>query len=188
MHRFFKAAAIGVAVLAASQSVLAQTPEARGKYLATIMGCGDCHTPMKMGQKGPEPDMTRLLSGHPSALKMGPVKATGDPNWVWHGSMTNTAFSGPWGVTYAANLTPDEKTGLGSWTEENFIKALRTGKHHGVGRPILPPMPWEAYAKATDEDLKTLWAYLRSVPKIENLVPEYQPPAASPAPAKKQGK
>jgi hypothetical protein len=174
-----------MAMLVGSQSALAQNPEARGKYLNTIMGCSDCHTPFKMGPKGPEPDLTRLLSGHPQAMKMGPVKATGDKNWVWHGAATNTAFAGPWGVSYAANLTPDDKTGIGSWTEENFITALRTGKHHGVGRPIMPPMPWEGIGKATDEDLKALYAYFRSIPKIENLVPEYQPPAAPPAPAKK---
>ena len=57
-------------------------------------------------------------------------------------SATNTAWAGPWGVSFTANLTPDKETGLGDWTEEQFIATMRTGKHQGKGRPVLPPMPY----------------------------------------------
>jgi mono/diheme cytochrome c family protein len=149
---------------------------ARGKYLVAIMGCNDCHTPLKMTDKGPEPDMSRMLSGHPQDLKMPAAPAASGP-WMWQGAVTNTAFAGPWGVSYAANLTPDVNTGLGIWTEEMFVKAIRTGKHFGVSRPIQPPMPWATFRNASDEDLKAIYAYLRSIPPAKNLVPDYQPPA-----------
>lgn len=147
----------------------------RGRYLVTIMGCDDCHTPMKMGPKGPEPDMSRRLSGHPAELSVPNGFAADPKGWMWAGNGTNTAFAGPWGVSYAPNLTSDA-TGLGSWTEANFLKALKEGKHLGVGRPIAPPMPWPAYGRATDEDLKAVFAYLRTVPPVKNQAPEYQPP------------
>ena len=155
------------------------TRATRGKYLVTIMGCSDCHTPMKMGSKGPEPDMSLFLAGHPSKVKLPPAPKLESTPWVWAGSATNTAFAGPWGTSYAPNLTSDPDTGIGAWTEENFVKALRTGKHLGVGRPIAPPMPWMAFGQATDEDLGALFAYLKTVPPVKNLAPEYQPPAAA---------
>ena len=69
-------------------------------------------------------------------------------------------------------MTPEKLTGTGIWTEEMFIQTLRTGKHWGVSRPILPPMPWQNYAQATDEDLKSIYAYLRTVQPIKNQVPD----------------
>jgi len=155
-------------------------PVERGRYLVALGACSDCHTPMKMGDNGPEPDMARFLSGHPEGMEMTPAPAL-DGMWVYAGSATNTAFVGPWGTTYAFNLTPDENTGLGIWTEEMFVDAIRTGKHMGQSRPIMPPMPWPAYSQATDEDLKAIYAYLRTIPAIVNRVPEYQPPATPPA-------
>jgi hypothetical protein len=93
-----------------------------------------------------------------------------------------TAFSGPWGVSFAANLTPDTETGLGSWTEEMFTQALRTGRHQGRGRPIMPPMPWPNLAAATDDDLHAMWAFMRTIPAIHNQVPQPVDPAeAAPA-------
>lgn len=144
----------------------------RGKYLVTIMGCNDCHTPLRQGENGPEPDMSRALSGHPADLVMPPAPALGHGPWLWVGAATMTAFTGPWGVSYSANLTPDKETGLGSWSEETFMKAIRTGKHMGIGRPILPPMPWPMYRNATDDDLKAMFAYLQSIPPIRNQVPQ----------------
>ena len=149
---------------------------ARGAYLVKIMGCNDCHTPWKMGANGPEPDMTRMLSGHPE--QVGPLTAVRAPEgWAWSAAPTNTAFSGPWGVSYTANLTPDRNTGLGIWTEDMFISAIRTGRHMGVSRPINPPMPWPMYRNATDDDLKAVFAYLRTIQPVTNHVPDYQPPA-----------
>ena len=98
----------------------------RGEYLVKIMGCNDCHTPWKMGPQGPEPDMTRFLSGHPEQIGPLPETKAAEP-YVWSGFGTNTAFSGPWGVSYAFNLTPEQNTGLGIWTEEMFMQTIRTG-------------------------------------------------------------
>jgi len=143
----------------------------RGSYLVKIMGCNDCHTPWKMGPQGPEPDMTLMLSGHPQDLVMPSVTLEKGP-WGWVGAATNTAFSGPWGVSFTANLTPDPENGLGKWTDETFIRALRTGRHEGQGRPILPPMPYLQYRNATDEDLRAVFAFLQSIPAIRNRVPQ----------------
>lgn len=146
----------------------------RGRYLVTVAGCNDCHTPFKMGPNGPEPDMTRMLAGHPQDLQMPPAPAAQGP-WLWAGAATNTAFAGPWGVSYASNLTPEPNSGIGIWTEDLFIKALRTGRHWGQARPILPPMPWQNYSRMTDDDLKAVYAYLRTIPPVANSVPESVP-------------
>jgi mono/diheme cytochrome c family protein len=148
-----------------------QARVARGKYLVNFGGCNDCHTPLKMGPKGPEPDFSRALSGHPEALVMGPAPKP-EGAWLWSGAATNTAFAGPWGVSYAANLTPDRLTGTGIWTEEMFVKTIRTGRHWGVARPILPPMPYQNLQNLTDEDLKSVFAYLQSLKPIKNQVPD----------------
>jgi mono/diheme cytochrome c family protein len=146
-----------------------------GGYLVAAIGCNDCHTPLKMTERGPEPDMTRMLSGHPSAMKMTRPPKIEMP-WGWAGSATNTAFAGPWGVTFAANLTPDQNSGLGIWTEDMFIRALRTGRHMGTSRQIMPPMPWQALKNLNDEDLKSIYAYLRSIPPVSNHVPDLLEP------------
>ncbi len=172
---------------ASGQSAVAAKRIERGKYLVTIMYCNDCHTPYKMGPNGPEPDMSRMLSGHPEAMKLPPPPKPSGP-WVVAFTGTNTAFAGPWGISYTANLTPDQNTGMGIWTEDMFLKAMKTGKHLGTSRVIQPPMPWPWIGKATDEDLKAIFAYLKSIPPITNHVPDYEPPPApgqTPAPAKK---
>ncbi|HOD65442.1 MAG TPA: diheme cytochrome c-553 [candidate division Zixibacteria bacterium] len=151
----------------------------RGEYLVVIGGCHDCHTPKKMTERGPEPDFARSLSGHPAQEKLPAVPAGAITPTGWM-ALTNgnlTAWAGPWGVSFALNLTPDVKTGIGGWTEEMFIQALRTGKHLGMGRPILPPMPWQNLSHATTEDLRAIFAYLKSLPVIENRVPDPIPPA-----------
>ncbi|HEX5475339.1 MAG TPA: c-type cytochrome [Vicinamibacterales bacterium] len=165
--------AVTIAAAAAPQNKPAEV--ARGKYLVSAMGCNDCHTPLKMGPKGPEPDMSRLLSGHPEQVKLPPPPKPTGP-WIWGGDATNTAFYGPWGVDYAMNLTPDKNTGLGIWTEAMFIEALRTGKHMGTSRPINPPMPWQSFGRLSDADLKAMFAYLQTIPPIVNHVPDYRPP------------
>ncbi|MDQ6892967.1 MAG: diheme cytochrome c-553 [Acidobacteriota bacterium] len=180
------AALLCAAATAAAQTQAKPAPgnaAARGQYLVAIMSCNDCHTPFKMGAKGPEPDMKRMLSGFPETSKLPPPPAPAGP-WIWSGTGDNTAFAGPWGITYAANLTPDKNTGLGIWTEDMFVKALKTGKHMGTSREIQPPMPWPWIGKATDEDLKAIYAYLKSIPPISNHVPDWAPPttaAGSPA-------
>jgi mono/diheme cytochrome c family protein len=150
---------------------------ARGKYIVSTAGCHDCHTPWKMGPKGPEPDMTRALSGHPQDFKLPPAPAPQGP-WIMTAAATNTAWAGPWGVSFTANLTPDRETGLGKWTQRNFTETIRTGRHMGRGREVLPPMPIQVYRNLTDEDLEAVFSYLQSIPAISNRVPEPLPPAA----------
>ncbi len=147
----------------------------RGKYLVTIMSCNDCHSPKKFGPQGPQPDPDRLLSGHPSDLLLPKVDTTRIGPWVWFNDQ-NTAFVGPWGASFAANLTPDP-TGTGTWSEGQFRKAMREGKYKGLdkGRPLLPPMPWPSYTQLTDADLKAIFAYLRTVKPIRNIPPPPRP-------------
>jgi len=152
---------------------------ARGKYLVTVAGCNDCHTPWNMGPKGPEPDMSRMLSGHPQSAQLPPAPQLPEGPWVVTVAHTNTAWSGPWGVSFTANLTPDPETGLGTWTQRNFTETIRTGRHMGRGRPVLPPMPIPMYRNFTDEDLEAIFTYLQSIPAISNRVPEPLPPPAT---------
>ncbi len=143
----------------------------------TVTGCHDCHTPLKQGAAGPEPDMSRMLSGHPQSLVMTPAPSLDGGPWGVAISKTNTAWSGFWGVTFTANLTPDEETGLGRWTLRNFRDTLHTGRHLGRGREILPPMPIPLYKQLTDEDIEAIFTFLRSIPAVRNKVPEPLPVA-----------
>ena len=159
-----------------AQDSAASAQVKRGEYLVSIAGCHDCHTPWVMGSGGPEPDMKRALSGHPQDLTITAPASVSPP---WSGAMTptSTGWSGPWGVSFSANLTPDPETGvLSDLTEQQFIQTIRTGRHQGQGRQILPPMPWPAYSKMTDDDLKAVFAYLRQIPPVKNKVPDPLPP------------
>lgn len=165
------------------------TPEQlvqKGEYLISLGGCHDCHSPKQNGPQGPEVIKATMLSGYPSNREI----MQGDPavlklGWVLF-VPDFTSASGPWGVSFAANLTSDQ-TGIGNWTEENFFRALKEGKFKGLenSRQILPPMPWQNFANAKDEDLRAIFAYLKTVPPVSNIVPapisNEQPPAqASP--------
>lgn len=144
---------------------------ARGEYLVSIMGCHDCHSPKKMGPMGPEIDSSRALSGHPAAMPIGPINNKALESWVLL-NYNGTAFVGPWGFSYAANISSDQ-SGIGGWSEAQFFKAIRQGKYKGLdnSRPLLPPMPWMVYANATDDDLRAIFAYLKSTPPVSNAVP-----------------
>ena len=141
---------------------------ARGKWLVTVFGCNDCHTP-RLPEGRQDPNF--LLAGH---------KAD-DPYPAWNDSLytkgygmlvstSGTAFAGPWGVTFGRNLTPDKTTGIGGWNEEAFINVLREGT-------LKPPMPL-TYGQLADSDLKAMFAYLASLKPVKNLVPfrELTPP------------
>jgi hypothetical protein len=143
----------------------------RGKYLVSIMGCHDCHSPKKMTPEGPLPDPERLLSGHPANEPIAKIDKKATQDWVLF-SMGLTAAKGPWGMSFAGNLTPDD-TGIGNWTFENFEKAMRKGKFKGLdgSRSLLPPMPWQMLANTSDEDTKAIFAYLKSLKPVKNLVP-----------------
>lgn len=154
----------------------------RGAHLVLTSGCHDCHTPLKMGPQGPEPDMSRALSGHPQGMQLPPAPPPSGP-WLTSVAATNTAWSGPWGTSFTANLTPDADTGLGQWTLENFKQTIRTGRHMGRGRPILPPMPIPMYKNFSDDELAAIYAYLRTVPALKNRVPDPLPPVGTPAAA-----
>ncbi|RRB05036.1 diheme cytochrome c-553 [Larkinella rosea] len=150
----------------------------KGEYLVTIMGCADCHSPKKFTPQGPVPDMDRFLSGHNENEKLPPYdrNTVKDGQWaMFTGQMT--AVAGIWGVSFAANLTPDE-TGIGNWTLEQFTKAFQQGKYRGLDntRMLLPPMPWPQYANVKNEDVKAIFAYLKSLKPIKNTVPMPIPP------------
>ncbi|MBX3206383.1 MAG: diheme cytochrome c-553 [Labilithrix sp.] len=147
----------------------------RGAYLVGVGGCSDCHTPMKFDPAlgMPVPDMARRLSGHPAGAP-DPSTELGKADQAVIGP-TFTSFKAPFGIVYAANLTSDAQTGIGLWTDEEFVRAIRTGRHRGAesGRPILPPMPWMGMnGSMSDDDLKAVLAYLKTVPAVKNAVPE----------------
>lgn len=160
-----------------AKTITKETRIERGKYLVDLGGCNHCHSPKVMTAMGPVPDTTRLLSGSPdniNSVDFDPeIVAKG--KWIV-GTGDLTSWTGPWGISYAANLTPDKETGIGDWTEARFIKAIRTGKHLGEGRPILPPMPWQDFAKLKDQDLKDIFAYLQSLTPIKNRVADPKTP------------
>ena len=149
-----------------------------GQHLVTICGCNDCHTPKKMGPYGMELDSSRMLSGHPSEMPSPDVNRKEMEGK--HVICTNdlTAWTGPWGTSYTANLTPDA-TGLAGWDENNFLVAIKLGRYKGMesSRPLLPPMPWQMYRNMTDNELKAIFAYLQSIPAVKNMVPAPVAPA-----------
>lgn len=150
-----------------------------GEHLVTIGSCGDCHTPKKMTAQGPVEDSSLLLSGHPAQLPPLNVNRKEAETKGVVMTQTLTSWVGPWGISYTANLTPDS-TGIGTWKEEQFIYALRNGKYKGLptSRPLLPPMPWPSVGKMTDDELKAVFAYLKSIKPIKNRVPDAAPPTS----------
>lgn len=162
---------------AATETAAAATVEdsaKRGEYLVSVLGCDDCHTPKSMTPQGPVPDMSRRFMGHPAGepFTTDDKKKMITEQFVAVFSPGMTAAAGPWGVSYAANITSDD-TGIGTWTEAQFIKALREGKSKGMDgtRPILPPMPIPSYKNLSDDDLKAVFAYLKKVNPVKNTVP-----------------
>jgi mono/diheme cytochrome c family protein len=156
----------------ATPAATAASQVERGRMLVVGGGCHDCHTPKKLGPNGPEADMDRMLMGHPQdEVIAAPFKSAAGQPWQIHINDNLTAWSGAWGVSFAANLTPDENTGIGIWTDDMFVTALQKGKHMGAGRTILPPMPWNWYGQLPPDDLKAILAYLKSIKPIANRVP-----------------
>ena len=150
----------------------------RGGYLVGIMGCNESHSPKIMGPQGPQLDPDRLLSGYPAGQPLPPMPVNND-GWALM-SMDLTAAVGPWGTSFAANLTSDA-TGIGNWTEEQFERALRHGLYKGLegARPLLPPMPWQNLVNMKPEDMKAVFAYLKSTKPVENVVPAPIPPGGA---------
>lgn len=156
-----------------------ESQEAWGEHLVVIAGCNDCHTPKKMTAHGPVLDSALWLSGHPAQNPMIDVDRKELESKGLAVTSDLTEWVGPWGVSFAANLTPDP-TGIGSWDETQFMYALREGKFKGLpgSRSLLPPMPWEMYRFMTDNELKAIFSYLKSLKPINNLVPAPLPPAS----------
>ncbi len=150
----------------------------RGEYLTKVIGCDHCHSPKKMTDHGPVPDLDRWMMGYPAndPVPLVPENAVGPGRWVLLNNDLTVAV-GPWGTSFGANLTPDD-TGIGTWSFEQFKKAMTEGKYKGLenSRPIMPPMPWQSFQLLTDEDLRAIYDYLKSIKPIENIVPSYQPP------------
>ena len=151
----------------------------RGEYLVTVVGCADCHTPKKMTEQGPVFDMDRYMMGYDASQPLPeiPENVPLGPWVLFNGELT--AAAGPWGVSFAGNLTPHE-TGIGTWTLEQFSRAVRGGKYKGLenSRPIMPPMPVEGFRHLTDQDLEAIFAYLKSLKPIDNVVPAYRAPSS----------
>ena len=144
----------------------------KGEYLVTIMGCNDCHSPKETGPQGPAVIADLILSGYPATRPFQKV----EPELIKKGwilfNADLTAAAGPWGVSFAANLTSDQ-TGIGNWTEENFRRALKEGRYKGLEsfRMLLPPMPWSNFTAISDEDIKAIFQYLKSTVPVNNIVP-----------------
>jgi len=151
-----------------------------GEHLVTVSACHDCHSPKKMTEQEMEIDTALLLSGHPSQMAAVDVNRQDMETKGIIATNDLTSWVGPWGVSYTANLTPDA-TGIGNWKEEQFIYALRNGKMKGLAgsRPMLPPMPWQMYRNMTDDELKAIFAYLKTTKPIRNIVPQPTPPVSA---------
>ena len=148
-----------------------------GKHLVAIIGCNDCHTPKIMTAMGPVPDTTLLLLGHPAKAPFPDVNRKDIESKGLAMTTDETAWVGPWGISYADNLTPDA-TGVGSWSKDQFFTAIRDGKWKGLknSRDLLPPMPWQDFRNMTDNELSAIFAYLKSIKPIQNVVPPAAPP------------
>jgi len=144
----------------------------RGSYLVNAMGCDDCHSPKKFGPQGMEVDMEHRFAGHLADSKLGKANTTVMKDGYMLFALDLTSAVGPWGQSYAANISSDA-TGIGNWTEEQFFRAIREGKSKGLkeSRPLLPPMPWFVYKNLNDTDLKSIFAFLKSTTPVQNRVP-----------------
>ena len=145
---------------------------ARGDYLVNAIGCADCHSPKRMGPHGPEIIPELHLSGFPSNGTVPPIDLNSiKEGWILF-NQDGTSHLGPWGQSFAGNLTSDP-SGIGNWTEENFIRSIREGKYKGLkdSRNLLPLMPWEVYKNLNDEDLRSIFYYLKTTKPVNNMVP-----------------
>ena len=151
-----------------------------GKHLVTISGCNDCHTPKKMTPMGPVIDTSLTLSGHPAMMPAPEVDRKEIERKGLSTTQTLTAWIGPWGISYADNISSDS-TGIDNWKEDQFILCLRKGKWKGIAtaRELLPPMPWQQFKSWSDDEIKALFAYLKSTRPIKNVAPAAVPPLSA---------
>ena len=149
----------------------------KGAHLVQVLHCDNCHSPKIITADGMVTDSTRRLAGHwgTDTIPNVDAKPVTSGKWILSSVDFNT-WIGPWGVSFPANLTPDKPTGLGNWSAEVFMNALRNNKHMGMGRALLPPMSKLSYGHLTDDELKAIFAYLKTLPPVRNKVPEPIPP------------
>lgn len=148
----------------------------RGAYLVASVGCNDCHSPKKMGPHGPYVDTALALSGFHAGTPVPVLSADQAKMGLVVFAPDLTAAAGPWGTTFSGNITSDA-TGIGNWKEGQFINALKHGKYKGLegSRMLMPPMPWEDFAKLTDEDAKAIFYYLKTTKPVKNVPPDFKP-------------
>lgn len=148
-----------------------------GEHLVTIGGCNDCHTPKRMTPMGPVDDSSLLLSGHPADLPAPDVDRKAMENKGLVVTADFTAWIGPWGITYSANLTPDE-SGIGAWSESQFLYAIKNSVSKGLAgsRSLMPPMSLMPVKHMTDDELKAIFAYLKTLKPIKNISVQPKPP------------
>jgi hypothetical protein len=139
--------------------VTASTSAARGEQLVMLGGCNDCHTPKLPGGRL---NVSRLLSGQPVGAPVPP-----DVPGAVTTTMHLTVWRGPWGVSMARNITPDNETGIGSWSLADFKRTIRTGVDP-KGQVLNPPMPIPTLQNLPDEDLEAIYNYLRTLKPIRN--------------------
>lgn len=125
---------------------------ARGKYITSAAACVDCHSKMDKGSKVPGTE--------------------------YGGGME---FTMPAGVVRSPNITGDKATGIGNWSEQEFIKRFKMYADssyipHPVGpKDMNTPMPWTMYARMEEQDLKAIFAYLQSLAPISHKVERFTP-------------
>lgn len=147
----------------------------KGETLLLEARCGFCHTPVIETSNGKVSDTSKRLSGHPSDYKLPEIPRTPVGSQQWLEFLTNlesTIWADEDGVVFSANITPDNDTGIGKWTEEMFINTIRTGKHPGWKKDLKKPMPWLEYSKLSNDQLISIYAYLMSIKPVYNKVPE----------------
>lgn len=185
LFMFFMNACNEQAPEATTKEAAAKSPEdiiKEGERLVASHDCEICHSPKQMGPQGPEIIPELRFSGHPSTATLPAASEEAlKAGWVLF-APDFTSVVGPWGQSYAANISSDS-TGIGMWTEAQFKKAVTEGKLKGLDntRPILPPMPWQAFKHLTDEEISSIFAYLKSTKPVKNVVPQAKinpPPTA----------
>jgi hypothetical protein len=140
--------------------------------------CNDCHTPTIESSEGLVPDESRKLSGHPSDSEIPDIPSVDHNSKEWLDfveTLDSTVWVGEWGMSFSSNLTPDPATGIGKWNEEVFVDIMKSGQHVNLKRGIKPPMPWQDYAKLSDEELISIFAYLSTLQPVNNAVPKPVP-------------
>jgi mono/diheme cytochrome c family protein len=147
------AAAVVILAVTVQSSKAADAEIDRGKYLVSLAGCNDCHTP---GYFFGKPDMARFLGGSEVGFEIPGL-----------------------GVFHGPNLTPDQDTGLGTWSAEQIVAAITKGQRPD-GRQLAPIMPWHAFANLTGEDARAIVAFLKSLQPVKNKVPGPFGPAETP--------